>query len=225
MEMNYTQITWLVGDALLPAVITDGELWFTQKTIGSLLGVTTQALAYHLREWVYNNLSAGTKEFSVPKNEGTRVVSRRLKHYPLATIYSIANVTRKMDCIMPVIELANRYKVTVNETFVTVRKERQFHELLMGLLSGIVEIKPQYRIRGYIIDFYIPEMNLGIEYDEYPHQQEKRKEQDILRQNKLQQAIGVRFIRIQQGAEIEGLNEIIKLLIVNCMSRLFTKGS
>ena len=223
MKKNYTEITWKAGDALLPAVVTDGELWFTQKTIGKLLGITTQALAHHLREWHYNKLPSCSKKFSVLQVEGSRVVTRRLQHYPLSTAYSIANATRKMDYILPAIELARQYKVTVNEIFTTVRKERQFSELLMGLLSDIVKIKPHYRLQGYILDFYIPELKLGIEYDEYPHQIPNNKKRDILRQDKLQQSTGVRFIHIQQGAEIEGLNEIIKLLILNSLSRLFTK--
>jgi len=99
---------------------------------------------------------------------------------------------------MPIIKLAKQYKVTVNELFITVRKERQFKDLLIGLLYGIVDIKTQYWVQGDMIDFYIPELKLGIEYDEYPHQSEKRKKKDILRQNKLQQSSGMRFIRINR---------------------------
>jgi len=198
MEKDYTQITLQGGKESRPVVIDEGTLWFSQKTISKLLGITTQAFAYHLREWQYNNLSSGAKEFSISQREGMRVITRIIKHYPLATTYSIANATRKMDCIMPIIKLAKQYKVTVNELFITVRKERQFKDLLIGLLYGIVDIKTQYWVQGDMIDFYIPELKLGIEYDEYPHQSEKRMKKDIMRHNNLQQSSGMRFIRINR---------------------------
>jgi very-short-patch-repair endonuclease len=90
----------------------------------------------------------------------------------------------------------------------------------MGSLSGIVEVIPHYRTHGYTLDFFIPELNTGIEYDEYRHEIPAIKSEDILRQNKLTELTGIKFIRIQQGNEIGGINEIIKLVIVNSISRV-----
>lgn len=221
MKNSYSIITWEARGVSLPAVFTEKELWLTQKTISKLLGVTAQNITIHLREWRYNNISPFARKFLVPQTEGGRIVTRELRHYPLSTVFSLANATRRVDYILPVIELAKLYEITVPKVFTAIRKEWQFNELLMGSLSGIVKIEPQYRLNGYILDFYIPELKLGIEYDEYHHQKPNSKKEDISRQDEIQQSTGIKFIRIQQGNEIGGLNEIIKLLIVNSMSRLF----
>ena len=173
----------------------------------------------HLQELGYN-ISTGTKKFVVSQREGSRTIDRNIKHYPLFTTYYIANAARKINRMNSVIDLCKQYGIEFNKLFVSVRKEYQFQDLLVELLSGIVTIKPQYVLQGYIIDFYIPEFNLGIEYDEDSHNSEKHKLADINRQEELEQSTGICFIRITQDKELQGLNTIIKLVLQRLSQKL-----
>jgi very-short-patch-repair endonuclease len=55
------------------------------------------------------------------------------------------------------------------------------------------KILRQYKIEGYFVDGYIPELNLAIEVDEIP----KDKEKDIKRQKIIEEKLNCKFIRIK----------------------------
>ena len=54
-------------------------------------------------------------------------------------------------------------------------------------------------VDGYWVDFYEPNENIVIEFDEYYHK--ARKEKDALRQKKIVEILGCRFFRIEEGQE------------------------
>ena len=213
MENNYTQLSWQIRGKALSAVLSNGELWFTQKTIGYVLGVTQQAVCLQLQDFDFNKPDHQVREFRVVQAEGGRMISRVSKHYSLATAYAVANDGRRTEYLTPALDLARQHVITVEQFFVTLRKEYQFQELMTNLLSGIVTVVPQYRTQGYVIDFYIPDLNLGIEYDETPHESPKQKARDNQRQHKLESSVGMRFLRVQEGRELDGLNAILRVLV------------
>ncbi|MHA1482501.1 MAG: NUMOD3 domain-containing DNA-binding protein [Candidatus Heimdallarchaeaceae archaeon] len=53
----------------------------------------------------------------------------------------------------------------------------------------------QYKIGGYYLDGYIPEINLAIEVDEKHHKNQKEK--DIQREEFIKQKLGCKFLRIK----------------------------
>lgn len=65
----------------------------------------------------------------------------------------------------------------------------------------------------YIVDFYIPQLELVIEYDEKHHK--KQIKDDKIRQEYIEEKLGVQFIRVNEGKELQGLNQVIKLLLKN----------
>lgn len=93
-------------------------------------------------------------------------------------------------------------------------KERRFREMLNNSLEGIVDIYKQYKVDNYIVDFYIPQLvELVIEYDEKHN--EKQIKDDKIRQEYIEKKLGVQFIRVNEGKELQGLNQVIKLLFKN----------
>lgn len=48
----------------------------------------------------------------------------------------------------------------------------------------------------YRIDFYLPEFNLAIEYDEKQHQQKENKIKDRQREEEIKEVLGCKFIRL-----------------------------
>lgn len=104
------------------------------------------------------------------------------------------------------------YLMSLSKTEVLIpvvnRKEILFEINLKEILDGITNIVSQYRVLNYSIDFYLPEYNIAIEYDENFHylQQEK----DIERQNKISEILNCKFIRVKEYCEQSALNIILK---------------
>lgn len=94
------------------------------------------------------------------------------------------------------------------------RKEFDFGEQLKGLLQGLHIVQSQYKVLNYRIDFYIPSLNLAIEYDELHHETPRNKSEDIFRQVQIEKLINCHFIRVKENSELQGLNEIIKYMHV-----------
>ena len=59
------------------------------------------------------------------------------------------------------------------------------------------KIKKKISKEGFLIDGYIPELNLCIEVDEIGHIKEKKKEKDIERQKIIEDKLGCKFLRIK----------------------------
>ena len=89
------------------------------------------------------------------------------------------------------------------------RKELLFEICLTEILQGIEVVIPQYKVLNYRIDFYLPNLNIAIEYDEKHHIQKKHK--DIKRQKDIEREIkNIKFIRVNEGEENYGINSILK---------------
>ncbi|WP_352419451.1 DUF559 domain-containing protein [Proteiniborus sp.] len=80
-------------------------------------------------------------------------------------------------------------------------KERNFKEILEKALYGIVSFEYQYRINGYIIDFYFPEIDLCVEYDEHYHKYQLNK--DKLREESIKKYLECDFLRVNEGGGIQ----------------------
>lgn len=78
--------------------------------------------------------------------------------------------------------------------------ERMLWEHLRSRQIAGLKFRRQYGIRGYIVDFYCPEMKLAIEIDGDVHVFYKRKLHDRQRQQKLER-LGIRIIKFT-GPEI-----------------------
>lgn len=96
------------------------------------------------------------------------------------------------------------------------RGEDDFHSMLRRFIA--VPILREHKISKYLVDFYIPEYRLIIEYDEKYHKAEKRAALDIKRERKVLAAFSelhgnnAKIVRVESGREIEGLAEISKLI-------------
>lgn len=93
------------------------------------------------------------------------------------------------------------------------RKEESFYQQLQEFLSGLnldMVVETQYPVYNYRIDFYLPEYNLAIEYDELRHKSQVDK--DKVRQFQIEAKLNCTFLRIEEGQEIKGLGQLASLL-------------
>lgn len=101
-----------------------------------------------------------------------------------------------------------------NYTHLTVsRDEEDFKKLLEKSFSGILTFESQKKVDNYRLDFYCPELNLAIEYDERQHKTPSTSSNDDKRQAEIEKLYGYKFLRVNQGKEIEGINQLIKLVL------------
>jgi very-short-patch-repair endonuclease len=90
------------------------------------------------------------------------------------------------------------------------RFENHFGGILSELYEGI-EIIPQYKVNQYKVDWYIPSLNIVVEYDEEQHS--KQKQYDAKREKIIKKELNCSFIRVKIDEEIKGLKEINKVFI------------
>ena len=101
------------------------------------------------------------------------------------------------------------------------RKELLFEIDIKGALKEITTIISQYPVLNYRVDFYLPEFNLVIEYDEKQHLYYK---DDKERQTEIENYLQCHFIRVEEGFELEGINKIIKVVIFNILTDCWQNG-
>ena len=77
------------------------------------------------------------------------------------------------------------------------------------------KIERQYRVIGYSVDGYVPELNLVLEIDERHHYKfnGNLRSKDIKRQIRIENALNCKFLRIKDSINIDDLKEaLLKLL-------------
>ena len=187
----------------------DGGIWFTQRTMSEILGIKSHTVNWHLKEIEKIDNSFEIKEIKVIRKEGERIITRNLKHYSLESLFDISmrcNRLASFNNIMKEIEK----NCEVNLDFkVRPIKERNFQGILKESLEGILDFECQYRVDNYSVDFYFPKLNLCVEYDETHHKYTK--DGDIFRERHIIELIGCNFLRVNEGEELQGLNQILKI--------------
>lgn len=89
------------------------------------------------------------------------------------------------------------------------RKESRFGDLLSSAFPT-VDIKTQHTVGRYRIDFYMPEHDLAIEYDEHFHKFQQDADRD--REDYISTRIKCDFIRVNEGDEGSAIIEIFKAI-------------
>lgn len=86
--------------------------------------------------------------------------------------------------------------IEYDEVFITTRKEILFiNELENALKPFNIKGEKQHRVLNYEIDYYIPSLNIAIEYDENSHCNYSY-EQHEGRQLEIEKELGCKFIRV-----------------------------
>lgn len=101
------------------------------------------------------------------------------------------------------------------------RKELLFEIDIKGALKEITTIISQYPVLDYRVDFYLPDLNIAIEYDEKAHLYYKN---DKERQTEIENYLQCHFIRVDEGFELEGINKIMKVVIFNILTDCWQNG-
>ena len=110
----------------------------------------------------------------------------------------------------------NEYSENVSKSCKEIEFIDKLEESLKAL--NITDGIKQYNILSYRIDYYIPSLNISIEYDESSHENYTYKQQEG-RQKEIEKELGCEFIRVTDKFSDEYnlglvLNEIIKFTLL-----------
>ncbi len=108
--------------------------------------------------------------------------------------------------------IVNFFDFTKTEIF-TSRQEIEFGKELKNFIKTIynLEVQTQYFVKNYKLDFYIPELNLAIEFDEKHHKYQK--EEDKKRENEIKNILNCKFVRVSEEQSIgEQLGLVMKAI-------------
>lgn len=93
------------------------------------------------------------------------------------------------------------------------RDEQEFKQLLHKTFKDLIDFDSQVEVDNYFLDFYSEKYNLVVEYDEKHHNRSTIKNYDEIREQYLINKLNCTVIRVKQGQEPEGINQIIKFIM------------
>lgn len=180
-----------------------GNIWFIGKEVAEIFGYknTRKAIIDHVDEEDKKILTSGEIitcqvkkiDFRVPNN-GMKIVNERGCYCLIQNSQKISSYEKQV-----LIEMFNKITGKENTIVVSSRFEISFGDKLKNTLKPLnikVETQKPMFDGKYRIDFYLPEFNLAIEYDEKQHQQKENKIKDRQREEEIKEVLGCKFIRL-----------------------------
>jgi very-short-patch-repair endonuclease len=203
--------TNLIADTNIRIIMKDNEPWFVAKDIFEVLGKTSRS---------GNDLAdLGDEDLDVFKTNPTNSQDSRLKKFNIISesgALKIIAKSRKLSGAKKEL-LIKALGLKTDTLVLKSNKEAEFGEMLIDTLSTFkpeLQIVTQYVVSDYQLDFYIPEANLVIEFDETAHKY--RKQQDIVRENKLKAVLDCKIIRVNEDDNLsKAIGNILREVMLN----------
>lgn len=180
---------------------------------------TGMALGYVRKNGAGKPYPRNSRIDTTVKNAGiTPVVHNNKKYININNIRKLITLShtdnsKKESFIM---FLKDKGYLEYNEVFTSSRKEITFLNELEEVLCvfGIKGIR-QYNILTYRIDYYIPKLNIAIEYDENNHKYYTSENHDI-RQINIERALHCMFIRLSDSnSNLYNIGVVMKKITEN----------
>ena len=186
----------------------DGEPYFVGKDVASVLGYSNprKALIDHVDE---EDKKVNKIDTTGGKQKMTIINENGL--YNLLAKSQTLSIAYKTDLKNWLVSLG----LIQDELLLIERKEIKFLDKLQEALKPFdLEGIKQYKVLNYRIDFYIPKLNIAIEYDENEHKDYSYKQQQG-RQKEIENSLGCDFIRINDKQNDEYNIGLVLLHISN----------
>ncbi len=188
-------------------VIINGQEYFVAKDVAELLSYKrpADAVAQHCKKAI---------DFEVSKLNCTNNFSSKARVIKLIPESDVLRLIHKSQKITEQEKkhIVSFFDFTKTEIFIS-RQETEFGKELKNFIKTIynLEVETQYPVKNYRLDFYIPELNLAIEFDEKHHKYQKEK--DEKRENEIKDILNCKFARVFEEQSIgEQLGFVIKAI-------------
>lgn len=189
----------MFGD--LRVVRIDNKEYFVGIDIAKALGYSnaSKAVSTHCKHTIKEMIDV------CPKNKNSHDKSRNTQEVLLIEEDDVFNLINKCKVLSELkkMKVIDWFKSLgyLKEVSLYSRKEIDFLDKLENALIpfDITGIK-QYNVLNYRIDYYIPSLNVAIEYDENGHK-DYTHEAHELRQELIEEELGCRFIRVTDNKD------------------------
>ena len=219
VSINNREFTRVMGG------FNENSIIVTGKQVGELLDKELK----HVNEIINRNINTFTNEYLLD------LKSEYLNDRDIETLKAVGYTNMQIAkanniyilshlgllLFLQIADIKKDYSEFISEYFETdeklnvarIRFEHEFGNLLRTSFYGLLNIEDQYSCcnNKYRIDFYDIEKRLAIEYDEGHHA--NRINEDISRQNEIEEELNCNFIRVAKGEEFQGINKIITYLM------------
>jgi very-short-patch-repair endonuclease len=102
---------------------------------------------------------------------------------------------------------------TLGFKVIKATKEQEYIQIIKNAFSHYESVT-QYRVLGYNVDLYLPELQLAIECDEHGHKYYTRSDQDGQRQSEIENYLGCRFIRFNPDEPGFNIGKVINEIML-----------
>lgn len=199
MENKNERLEFDVELGSIRVITIDEKKYFVGIDIANALGYSnaSKAVSTHCK-----NVTKRTIDVS-QKNKNNK--ARNTQTMSLIEEDDIFNLINKCEKLTESkkTKIINSFKSLgyLNNITFSSRKEIEFIDKLeRALLAFNVTGKKQHNVLGYRIDYYIPSLNVAIEYDENGHKNYTYEAHE-LRQELIQKELGCRFIRVTDNKD------------------------
>lgn len=195
------------------------------KTLSELFGMRHDHLLRSVDLCVkkYEISEHSIEEVSYPSSQNKKTRSLNLTSDVVAFLLSskptFTNTDKKRVVASEILnELGYETKIVLGNR---TRSEEVFHGDLIKFMAGSKIIR-QYPIAGFLIDFYLPEFDIFIEYDDSYHFTPEQKAKDAGRLETIGNAFAMvnegdkpNLVRILEGREMEGLRKLVSMMYLS----------
>ena len=186
----------------------DGEPYFVGKDVASILGYKEPRSAVSKK---VDEEDKKVNEIDTTRGKQKMTIINENGLYNLLAKSQTLSIAYKTDLKNWLVSLG----LIQDELLLIERKEIKFLDKLQEALKPFdLEGIKQYKILNYRIDFYIPKLNIAIEYDENEHKDYSYKQQQG-RQKEIENSLGCDFIRISDKQNDEYNIGLVLLHISN----------
>ena len=173
-------------------------------------------LKYNIKNFNKGNdyFKINKKEFLETFKDFKNMIPNNIKYINLFTATGYLKIVKSFQIRHDYEKLKKIYKLlngkeNINMYTSNIPNELYFKESLFEAFKSLnIKVIHQFQIDIYRVDFYIPEYNVVIEYDEEYHKSTYYR--DILRENKIKEKINCSFIRC--NAKDKDIKNIMKIL-------------
>ena len=186
----------------------DGEPYFVGKDVASVLGYKEPRSAVSKK---VDEEDKKVNEIDTTRGKQKMTIINENGLYNLLAKSQTLSIAYKTDLKNWLVSLG----LIQDELLLIERKEIKFLDKLQEALKPFdLEGIKQYKVLNYRIDFYIPKLNIAIEYDENEHKDYSYKQQQG-RQKEIENSLGCDFIRISDKQNDEYNIGLVLLHISN----------
>lgn len=217
-EREFTRLMGGFGDNKPCISVKQIALLFNSKD-----KVINQTINRNMQHFINNNCIINIKNLLIKSNSLNRILQHQ--GYTLQSIVNSKNIyllshegfllyLQITDVKMDYSQFEKQYfGYTFLKTINPMRHESGFGVLLNKVFINICKFIPQYSCcnNNYRIDFYEPNLNLAIEYDEEQHTYSKGA--DLERELDIVNELGCDFIRVDKRQELNGINKIFTYIL------------